>query len=167
MILLVDTNIFLDLQTIGLLEDVMTVMTVNNSICIEASLFRDEIRQPPDLADHLRSLGISIVVATDEEFQLSQEMSSLVPQLSFYDSITYAVAKTRQYTLLTGDKRLRQTAVDNGVDVHGLLFLVDEGIKLHIPKDHISAALQEILRNPRIFIKPSIIYEKYSAFLSD
>ena len=43
MILLSDTNIFLDLECIGLLEDVMALPDV---VCTELMLFRDEIRRP-------------------------------------------------------------------------------------------------------------------------
>lgn len=67
MILLSDTNIFLDLEYIGLLEDVMALPDIK---CTEYMLFRDEIRRPPNLRSRLNSLGLRIVQATDEEFAL-------------------------------------------------------------------------------------------------
>lgn len=162
MILLSDANIFLDLEYIGLLEDVMALPDI---ICTEYMLFRDEIRRPPNLRSRLNSLGLRIVQATDEEFALSLQIQTQVRQLSPYDCIMYAVAKTRNYTLITSDKKLRQTSQSAGIETHGLLFLIDKCIESGVPEDHITTALHEIIRNPRILIPSQIVINKYGKYL--
>ena len=162
MILLSDTNIFLDLECIGLLEDVMALPDV---VCTELMLFRDEIRRPLYLKNKLLLLGLNVVQATNEEFALSQQIQDMVRQLSAYDCIMYAVAKSRKYIQITSDKRLRQTSESAGVETHGLLFLIDKCIAHGTPKDHIETAIREIIRNPKILIPTKIILDKYAQYL--
>lgn len=47
-------------------------------------------------------------------------------RLSVYDCLALAIAKFRGIVLLTGDRRLRQTAEKEGVMVHGSLWIFDE-----------------------------------------
>ena len=145
MILLSDTNIFLDLECIGLLEDVMALPDV---VCTELMLFRDEIRRPLYLKNKLLLLGLNVVQATNEEFALSQQIQDMV-----------------RYILITSDKRLRQTSESAGVETHGLLFLIDKCIAHGTPKDHIETAIREIIRNPKILIPTKIILDKYAQYL--
>jgi hypothetical protein len=48
------------------------------------------------------------------------------PALSLPDSFALALARTRAWILLTGDGALRQLAIDEAVECHGVLWLLDE-----------------------------------------
>lgn len=94
---------------------------------------------------------------------------SYYTNLSFVDCAVLAYAKKRNLRLLTGDKKLRNHAVDEGILVSGILWVVDlfveEGIvtpadmieKLHnllntnkrLPRKLIEAKIQQFTSQPR------------------
>ena len=46
--------------------------------------------------------------------------------LSLYDVIALAIAKSRRWVLLSGDRKLRQAAEKENVDCHGVIWVYDE-----------------------------------------
>ena len=93
---------------------------------MESSMLEDEILNPPTYADELRTCGLKTTDMTDEEFVLAVETRELHHKLSFYDCVAYAVAKTRGWSLVTGDNRLRKLAEKNGVEVHGIIWVIQK-----------------------------------------
>lgn len=63
---------------------------------------------------------------TTEEFYYAEEIRARCPRLSAYDAFALAIAKFRGIVLLTGDGRLRKTAIEEGVTVRGTLWIFDE-----------------------------------------
>ena len=47
-------------------------------------------------------------------------------KLSFYDCVAYAVSKSRNWILVTGDNRLRKTAERDGITVHGFIWVLQQ-----------------------------------------
>jgi predicted nucleic acid-binding protein len=55
------------------------------------------------------------------------EVQSVTPALSLYDCFAYVVAEERPGSiLLTGDRRLRTLAKEDGMEVHGVLWAVEQ-----------------------------------------
>ena len=123
MVLFADTNILLDLNKIHLLKE---FFSLSNSICIEESIFYDELLEPKGIQEELLDCGLLCVSMNNEEFLLARKVYEEKPKLSFYDCVAFAIAKTRGWELMTGDKRLRRYAELHQVKVHGLLWAISE-----------------------------------------
>lgn len=162
MILFADTNILLDLQKIDLLK---AFFSLKNQICIEESIFYDELLEPKGIQEELLENGLLCVSMSDEEFALARKVYEENPKLSFYDCVAFAVAKCRGWDLMTGDKRLRRYAEQNQVKVHGLLWAVREcelkGIELLL----LLNALYTIYNNPRIRVPNENVMAMYLGLL--
>lgn len=72
----------------------------------------------------VRGLGVAELDAA--EVQLAQRVRFDVSVLSLPDAFAFALANQRQWTLLTGDGALRAYSVRQGLDVHGVLWIIDE-----------------------------------------
>ena len=147
MVLFADTNILLDLKKIHLLKDFFSLC---NTICIEESIFYDELLEPKGIQEELLKCGLLCVSMNDEEFLLARKVYEENPKLSFYDCVAYAVAKLRGWKLMTGDKRLRKYAESHQVKVHGLLWIISECEKEGINKNIILRALHIVINDSRI-----------------
>jgi hypothetical protein len=66
------------------------------------------------------------------------------PHLSIHDGFAFALAESRRGSIfLTGDGGLRALAVEHGMEVHGVLWVID---KIHTNKLAHAEALLEVLR---------------------
>jgi len=66
--------------------------------------------------------------------------------LSIIDLAAFLLAKDLDATLLTGDSRLYELAVANGLSVRGVLWLLDEIIRLRVlVPERAAVALQKML----------------------
>ena len=120
-----DTSVWIDFSIIGflqapfLLNDQFTYMMSGDSI-------DDELLSPVTLRTDLLKYGLQRTDLTEEEYQLAIDYTTLYPQLSAYDIFALSIAKVRRIILLTGDGRLRKVATQEGVEVHGTLWVVDQ-----------------------------------------
>lgn len=154
MILFADTNVLLDLQKINLLK---AFFSLKKQICIEESIFYDELLEPKGIQEELLENGLLCVSMSDEEFTLARKVYEKNPKLSFYDCVAFAVAKCREWDLLTGDKRLRRYAEVHQVKVHGLLWTVRECEQAGIELMVLFKALRIIYNEPRIRIPNKLV----------
>jgi rRNA-processing protein FCF1 len=66
-------------------------------------------------------------------------------QLSIPDCSVWLYSKKNNYTLITGDGLLRKTAIKDGVEVKGVLFVLDELIRLNLMDSELAAEKLELL----------------------
>lgn len=127
-----DTNIFIDLHSIGLLSalcdlpyDVRTVDFVVNEINDKA--------QTESLAKLIGEGKIKVESFNiDELAEIIEEHSGISGNLSIpYCSVCY-YARKHSATLLTGDRQLRKYAECNNVIVRGVIFIFDELVAQNI-----------------------------------
>lgn len=127
-----DTNIFIDLYSIGILKalcelpfDVRTVDFVISEI-----------------TDPWQSKAISALITegklrvesfNSEELQdIIEEHSSVPGNISIPDCSVCYYARKHAATLLTGDRQLRKYAEESNVTVRGILFIFDELVENNI-----------------------------------
>lgn len=133
-----DTNIFFDLIYSDLLEEFflldLTVYTTD--------LIISEIEDPnqKDLVQNFINEGRLFVQNLDFEaltdlFSMQEEHGGL----SIEDCSVWYISKQNNYTLLSGDGLLRRTASKDGVNVKGLLFILDKLVETEII-DSVTAA---------------------------
>lgn len=114
-----DTNIWIDLHHGGLLRQVFklpyTFVTTDFAFA--------ELREPPGA--NLRQLGLSVVGFSGEETPNIYRLRETLRNPSLADVSCFYLASQRGWTLLTGDKAVRQACQQQGVEVHGTLWLLD------------------------------------------
>lgn len=118
-----DTNIWIDFQTVDALE---LPFRLDCTYLMSSDTLNAEWLKPKGRGPRLVQLGLKAVDITTEEFYYADEIQSKNKRLSVYDCLALAIAKFRGIVLLTGDRRLRQTAEKEGVMVHGSLWIFDE-----------------------------------------
>ncbi|MEW5869072.1 MAG: type II toxin-antitoxin system VapC family toxin [Chloroflexota bacterium] len=139
-VLVTDTNIWIDLENGGILPDVFGLpyqfLTPDFAI-------REFVRPKWQL---LQALGLR---SQELEPALIQELAFLRATnraLSATDLAAFLIARALDATLLTGDWRLSDLATENGIRVHGVLWLLDEMVRFRaISPEQAANALSQML----------------------
>ncbi|MBM3878171.1 MAG: hypothetical protein FJ387_00365 [Verrucomicrobia bacterium] len=140
-----DASVLIDLHRCGLLKTWLAGGVEAHT----SDLVMLEMTQPvQELATRgllqVEHLDVSGLLAL-REFQARQPRS-----LSFEDCSVLSLAVRMEAALLTGDADLRQAAEAENVEVHGLLWVLDELVaSAHLTPWRAAAALQELLKNLR------------------
>lgn len=136
-------------------------LALEDDIYMESSMLEDEVLNPPTYADELRTCGLKTTDMTDEEFVLAVETRELHHKLSFYDCVAYAVAKTRGWSLVTGDNRLRKLAEKNGVEVHGIIWVIQ---KCGFDDDRMKSIFDTIHSDSTILVPEDLLQAAFPVF---
>ena len=118
-----DTNIWIDFSAINKLD---LPFRLPYTYIMNDDAIEDELLNPPYLKDNLLRLGLKKVELDFMELQLADSYGQKYKKLSIYDRIALAIAKNRKITLLTGDRRLRNAAKIESVEVIGTLGILDK-----------------------------------------
>lgn len=118
-----DTNIWIDFATVNALS---LPFRLDHIYYMSRDALEDEWTTPKGRGNDLQLLGVQAVDITTDEFFYAISQRERNPAISAYDAIALAIAKTRGYILLTGDKALRKAAEKENVEVHGTLWIFDE-----------------------------------------
>ena len=117
-----DTNVWIDFHEIGA---VSLPFRLSCTYLMWAEAVDDEVRSPGGLRGELLAAGLVPVDITAEEFCLADDYGDRYVGLSAYDAVALAIAKSRGIVLMTGDRRLRRAAAEEGVDVTGTIGVLD------------------------------------------
>lgn len=141
-----DTNIFIDLYSIGLLEEMCRLPYEIHTVDFVAAEIVNENQHIT--FEQLVSVGKIHVnsFSARELMEIVKEHSEVSGNLSIPDCSVCYYARKNQVPMLTGDRRLRRYAESQSIEVHGILFLFDEMVKFGVVTP-ISAAtkLEELL----------------------
>lgn len=139
-----DTNIWIDFQLVCALE---LPFKLSHKFCLSKETLYDELLMPPGIDTDLIKYGLITLELTEQEFYFAYEIVKRHPQLSRYDALALGIAKTRGFVLLTGDKRLRTVAAEEGVQVRGTIWVFDELLREDIiSTDQYVAFMEELLK---------------------
>lgn len=129
-----DTNVFIDLYEVGLLEEFFSLpWEVHTTNFVMLELLKEG--QHDTIAKYKADKRLNVPVFEAEELM---EIGNLYQQnlnkinLSFTDCSVWYYAKVNKYILLTGDRKLRTVSVFDGVDVHGVVYVFDNLVELEI-----------------------------------
>lgn len=160
-----DTNIFIDLYSIGLLEQFfelpITVHTVD--FIINELTEEDQYKAIRKYVDNGR-LNVQSFDAV-ELLEIIELQSKAGGNVSIPDCAVWHYAKKHNYTLLTGDGQLRKKAIESNVIVKGVIYVFDYMVDCCIITPKCAATkLQELMthnsRLPKSIIQERI--EKWS-----
>lgn len=119
-VLVSDTSVVVDLDRGGLLE---LVFQLDDEFAVPDLLFDNELAGP--LGDRLIALGLRVEELSGEEVAAAAQLARIERALSGPDAFAFAIAQSRAWTLLTGDGALRRVGEGAGLEIHGVLWLMD------------------------------------------
>ena len=143
-IVISDTNIFIDLWNIGLLERFCELpLSIHTTDFIIGELKTQGVK---DAIAQLHQKG-KITIKTFKSNEYAEIMSKN-KNLSFQDCTVLYYALNGDYKLLTGDRNLRVIAERHGLQVSGIIYVMDE--LLHhdiISKEEYTIKLKALLES--------------------
>ena len=149
-----DTNVFIDLYEVGLLEEFFSLpWEVHTTDFVMLELQREG--QHETVAKYKADKRLVVPVFEAKEML---EIGNLFQQyvnrtnLSLTDCSVWYYAKVNNYILLTGDRKLRTTSVLDGVEVHGVIYVFDALVEFDMISRQVAVEkLQQLYTiNPRL-----------------
>lgn len=114
---------------------------------------------------YYRELGLQVVSLQPEEVSFAQAVKNERKPLSLPDCFALSCSRREDHVLLTGDGALRAAAKDYGVEMYGLLWLLDglaESGKASYPALH--EGLTKISQGPRCRLPKAEIQKRLKAW---
>lgn len=144
-ILVSDTSVLIDLERAGLLEEMFLLPF---EFAVPDLLYERELAG--ELGGRLMQLGLRIEVLTPVELRRATTVNRQYARLSVPDTFAFAIAESRGWGLLTGDGTLRELAVAEQIDMHGVLWLFDQlADGNHVGFDRLRDGLSNLFAHPR------------------
>lgn len=144
-IVISDTNIFIDLWNIGLLERFCELpLSIHTTDFIIRELKTQGVKEAVIQLQREHK----ITVKTFKSYKYSEIMSLQDKNLSFQDCTVLHYALSSDYKLLTGDRNLRKVAEQHGLQVSGIIYVIDELLHHEIlSKEEYVAKLKALLES--------------------
>ena len=120
-VLVSDKSVIIDLDRGELLEH---LFRLPYDFCVPDLLYKKELAG--ELGDRLRSLGLEVIELSPAELSRATGLRREIKVLSTPDTFAFSLAEARRWTLLTGDGALRDLCVQQGVEMHGVLWVIEE-----------------------------------------
>lgn len=119
-LLISDANVIIDLFDGDIIDHLFSLPF---DFAVPDALYEFELRDYyPDLPDR----GLLLLTVKSENTQQSVQLNSRYPKTSSMDCLALTLAMQETCPLLSGDKALRLAAKDQGVAVHGTVWLVEQ-----------------------------------------
>ena len=120
-----DSSCVIDLRKVLLLD---TFLKLPYEFLIPNTLFEEELLQfTPHQKQELIHNGLKVIDLPGERVLRAQAVVQKSPKLSVHDGFAFALAESRKgCILLTGDGELRRLAIEQKIEVHGVLWIIDE-----------------------------------------
>lgn len=123
-IIVSDSSCLIDLRKASLLQ---TFLRLPYEILIPNTLFEEELLKFSNEEKALLSSGLKIMDLPGEGVLRAQHVVSDMPHLSIHDGFAFALAEMCPgCILLSGDGGLKALAEENDIEVHGVLWVIDE-----------------------------------------
>jgi len=121
LILLADANVLIDLY---LIEGLTLPSKLAPTEVLDYVLSECDTWHQPGMGSKVQAAGISII-QTEDNIQHSAATIK-IRGLSFQDRLNIAYARTYKRILLSGEKRLRDVCGQEGIEIHGSLWLIQQ-----------------------------------------
>jgi len=135
-----DTNIWIDFRNADLLNELFLLPL---KLCSTDFVLSELI----DLStSELVNLGLQVELLDEAAILQLYELKAEHRNSSLADVSCYLFAKSTGYPLLTGDGKLRKQATKDGIQVYGVLWLMDQLVANRvISKAHAELSLEKML----------------------
>jgi predicted nucleic acid-binding protein len=145
-----DTSCLIDLRKVSLLD---ALLRLPCEFLIPDTLFEDELLKfTAAQKKALIRAGLKVIDLPGERVLRAQAIIRQSPRLSVHDGFAFALAEShRGCILLTGDGELRSLATRHKIQVHGVLWVIDEIHRHQIEKAKtLLAALRVFSADPTV-----------------
>lgn len=143
-IIITDTNIITDLSDANVLLEF--IMLDNVYICDMIKV--NEINEQTGNIEIINKM--KVISATSEDINRIIEIQKDNPKLSVYDCINFVISKKYNALLATGDKRLREYALKEGVEVIRTIYIIKMLYEKEvIMKKQLIAAFENLLKSKK------------------
>lgn len=150
-----DTNIFIDLWKINLLDAFFQLpVEIHTTDFVINELTKGDIRTR--ILYYSDSEKLIIKESDGDEIEIIRDLNTRQKGLSFTDCSVLFFAQKNECKLLTGDNKLNRVATKEGIDVHGLLYVFDLLVEEHqiLPPQKAVQCLKSLISsNARLPIK--------------
>jgi predicted nucleic acid-binding protein len=155
-LLVSDTSVLIDLDRGNLLQAGFKLPT---ALAVPDVLYERELKDSNGPV--LLTLGLKVLSLDGTGVALAQAYTRKSKSISVPDAFALALAKAGSHVLLSGDKALTKLASDEGVDCHGVLWLLDriEEAAL-IALDQLRQGLETLASHPRCRLPRELIEER-------
>lgn len=162
-ILVSDTSVLVDLERGSLLE---ACFQLPFQFAVPDLLYNRELKGHG--GEVLIGLGLIVEELDGEGIKRALAYRRQVPALSVPDSFAIALAGARGWVLVTGDGALRRLAIDEAIDCHGVLWLLDE---IHsaaaATNQQLHRGLTAISQHPRCRLPNAEIHRRLAIYGDD
>ncbi len=118
-----DTNIWIDLHRGGLIENAFELPLE----LVAPDVIISELQTPS--GDSLVSFGLHMQELSGSQVLMVLDLAERYIHPSREDLFALVLAKEINAVLLTGDGSLRDAAIEEGVKVHGVIWLIDQMVE--------------------------------------
>jgi predicted nucleic acid-binding protein len=120
-----DSSCLIDLRKVSLLD---ALLRLPCEFLIPDTLFEDELlKSTAKQKKALIRAGLRVIELPGERVLRAQAVIRQAPRLSVHDGFAFALAESHPgCILLTGDGELRNLATQHSMEVHGVLWVIDE-----------------------------------------
>ena len=120
-----DSSCLIDLRKASLLD---AFLDLPYEILIPNTLFEEELLKfSPAQKKALVRNGLKVMDLPGESVLRAQEVARDLPHLSIHDAFAFALAERHPgCIILTGDRGLRTLAMEHAIEVHGVLWVIDD-----------------------------------------
>lgn len=132
-VLVSDTSVLVDLERGSLLG---AAFRLPFRFAVPDLLYERELKNYG--GEELIELGLAVEELDGDSVRRALAYRQRAPVLSLPDCFALELARTRAWILLSGDAALRRSAAEEGVECHGLLWLLDQ------IQDAATASIQEL-----------------------
>ena len=144
-VLVSDVSVLIDLEHGSLLE---AAFQIPFEFAVPDVLYELELKAYNGPA--LLELGLIVAKMDGDGTARGINYKRQKPALSLPDAFALALAATNRWKLLTGDRALRTLAVEEGIECHGVLWLLDRIFEAGVANpDVLCAGLRAIQSHPR------------------
>jgi hypothetical protein len=123
-----DTSVLVDLERGHCLEACFKLPDCE--FIVPDLLYKRELAEAG--GPQLCKLGLKVEALSSAEVSAAQTVRQGHPKLSLPDAYAIALARSRTWTLLTGDGELRGLAKQYEVEMHGVLWVFDQLFQLEV-----------------------------------
>lgn len=159
-VLVSDTSVLIDLERGRLLEEMFRLPF---EFAVPDLLYTRELTGP--LGDQLVALGLRVEVLTPAELSRATLVRRQNASLSTPDTFAFAIAESRKWMLLTGDGGLRELALAERIEMHGVLWLFDQFADgNHVAFGRLHDGLSAIFAHPRCRLPAQEVRRRLTRF---
>lgn len=143
-----DASILIDLIAINLIEQIFAL----DYHMVTTDFIIEELRpeQRSILLTFIANGRLTIDISNEQDIIDIVALSDRYASLSLADCSVLFYAQRYSAILLTGDKRLRNTALDSALEVHGILWVLELLVDTKIIMPHLAAQRLEELINSNV-----------------